>query len=391
LGLLIYIPYLIYILLIFNDKGEIKNRYQLEEPGLKEKIDSVITSQKISAISRDWHYELNLSVFLNDLKNKLWHELRRFESKPDLISFHYNFGSGNIKGTELNGEEIKNERVSHVRNIIAGQGSQEVTNLLSLLADSNSENKLKLNCIVVFSSKENSSEINQEEGIVLFNTRNKRKSDLADEVDKRFSLNLSVAQKMAIEQNFGSHIDASKIGNKDYFLYIIRPSEDINNLNMYLVLLKSHWLKNETIASLQTLLDLILLKYTGSSMNRFKEENFNLKNQIEKIKNEKQKIQKIAIETKKIQTDNERNMLKDLIGRDALDLALEKTLEMIRSKAILSIHENTILTYLNQHRDFYKKQLMGTLQPEEINSKNRIVTGSLKAIDDIFIEIRDEK
>ncbi len=389
LGYLVYIPYAIAIA-IFKDKGERKNRYRLEEPGLKEAIDSIITSQKTYSISQEKNNDFLLYDFLNSLKEKVLSALHKFEFKPDLISFHYTFANGQIQGTKFNDEELKNERVILVKNIISGQGSGKVTNLLSLLANSDSENKLKLSCILIYASKEDLNDIcEEEEGIVSFDLNNKSKaykskSELADEVEKRFSLSLTVDQKVAIEHNFGSHIDASKKeGGKDYFLYIIRPDEDIKDISMYLVLLKSYHIKNETIASYQTLLDLILFKQSKFKLNSLEKEKLELEKNLSKVKNEKQEVADM-LKTK--ESDNKRfqsNTLKELIAKNQVEIVLNKMLEFAKIQNDLDL-ENIIIKLLYDWYEIHKKELLGTVDSQDQLRKNKIPVNLLEIIDRNF-------
>jgi len=253
LAWLVYLPF-IFTLFIFKDKGERNARYDLEERGLKQSVDDIINHQKFNnnLIFEKVNTEELIRGQFQELKKELRQKLKKLEF--DLINFYYVLGDGALKRTDFDEQEKTNDRVEQIESILNKEKTDGLTNLLEIASDK------RLNCVTVYKAKEKLDEnLNYEDTIVI---------DIEPSISniinnlKSKSIKISEKEESILKYNFYCHKEASKIYNKDYFVYIIRPITDVENAAVYLILLCSSRIGNDAISSLQTLIYLTLLKYS---------------------------------------------------------------------------------------------------------------------------------
>jgi len=253
LAWLVYLPF-IFTLFIFKDKGERNARYDLEERGLKQSVDDIIKHQKFN--NNLIFEKVNTEELIRGQFQELKKELRQKLKKPefDLINFYYVFGDGALDGTDFDEQEKTNERVEHIESILDKEKTDGLTNLLEIASDK------RLNCVTVYKAKEKLDKNLNDENTIIIDIEPSI-SNIINNLKSR-SIKISKKEERILKDNFNYHKEASKIYNKDYFVYIIRPITDVGNVAVYLILLCSSRIGNDAIGSLQTLIDLTLLKYS---------------------------------------------------------------------------------------------------------------------------------
>lgn len=278
LAVLVYLPFA-FTLLVFKDKGERQARYALEDKNLREIVDEIINQQKTNNQNREINTE-DPNQLLRDKFAYLKEQLREVLKGQtfDLINFYYQFDGESIEGTVFFKDE-QNDRTEAIETILENTATKGLTNLLAI------SSQKRLSCVVIHNKEET-----QNDNVDLCISLSKREEEIIEYIKKELNiLVLTQDEVRKLKNNIIWHKRIAKkskqTDGKDYFIYVIRPIEDIAGVDTYLVLQRPTFITDKAIGSFQTLIDLTLLKHSKNLQQQLEAEAKELKNQVQATKN----------------------------------------------------------------------------------------------------------
>ncbi len=286
LAVLVYLPF-VFTLLVFKDKGERQARYALEDKKLREMVDEIINLQKLNnqnpLVNSEDPNELlreKFSFLKEELRDKL--KAQTF----DLINFYYAFGDEPIEGTEFTEEEEKNGRTEAIKTILENTANKGLINLLAISSEK------RLSCIVIHNQEEI-----QNDNVDLSISLLKEEKEIIEKIQKEGNIPMLTKEEVRrLKTNIKSHKGIAKESkrneSKDYFVYIIRPIEDIAGVDTYLVLQRPTFITDKAIGSFQTLIDLTLLKHGKNLQQRLEAEKIKLEKEVKEKESENSALEK---------------------------------------------------------------------------------------------------
>lgn len=368
LTILVYIPFVLASLL-FKYKGELFARYNLNKSERLEKIKKIIDKQKFNINNFEKNSEDDVIDFLlNDLKNDIREVMNEYDF--DLINFYFNKDGENLRCTNFCSSESKNNRANTIKRILLRPKTHGISNLLEVAQ------KKRLNFIVIHDSIHAPEENRKFKDTFLLDI-----SKETEEIIKSINLNLTPDEEEALSDNIDKHKKASNCDNSDYFVYIIRPIEDINGLSVHLVMVCSHFINNEELASLQNLIDLILIKYNRYRYDVFTKQINNNQKEIQQEKNNvadlrehiKELEEKLEIKNKLISDIQD---WKKLVGDDDLERVFNEVSNFLNANDSMPVYNDFFLLKA-QWASIRGEQNIGVLSFEQRSHKLNEIRRSL--------------